>query len=180
MAHYLYAKAMQQALPRKLRPAVSVEACCFEENVLDNLKMNAGKRRAEARRDRTPFDVIWLLFDQQPGAFQQSLLGEQHDVRFAYAPVCLERWFLLHFEAESNVVDAETATADLRRFWPEYKRGKVDAYGELLSRMPIAIQRANDFCSWDSYQVSVELLGPPPLFTIQKLLEHYKNMSIAA
>lgn len=179
-AHYLYAKAMQQALPREIRPAVNVDLCICQSNVFSRLRQDAVRRLSMARQEKAPFDVIWLFFDRGLADIPSQLI-EQHDIRLAYAPVCLEKWFLLHFEEDSgNYEDTQASTNALRCFWPAYARNQVDAYGELLSRLPAAKQRANAIAASAGDGMIAGINNNLPLYTIQKLIEYYEQLSLAA
>lgn len=63
--------------------------------------VNEANRKARiARKERNPYETIWLFFDHdnwpQVRAAFEGIAAEGFE--FAITSLCLEHWFILHFE----------------------------------------------------------------------------------
>lgn len=63
--------------------------------------VNEAKARIKlAKRDRNPYDEVWIAFDKDghsniPQAFNDA---KQANINIAFSNICFEYWILLHFE----------------------------------------------------------------------------------
>ncbi|WP_158549945.1 RloB family protein [Runella aurantiaca] len=171
---YLYAKSMQMELPHNLRGAVTVEVTNQRSCDPWSLAKEAVRKKKQSNRDRNPYDNIWLFYGnpsvEMPGMLKY--LGA-NDLNAAYCPLCLEQWFILHFEEyATSFVTRESAVAHLKKIWPQYKKNQIDAYEELKERLPMAISRA----SLVNNQLKIHETKAVPIFTVPNLLVFFDSM----
>ena len=58
----------------------------------------------EARRDKMPYDKIWIIFDRDGHAYVPTTFEEARiaKINITFSSVCFEIWILLHFEKTSR------------------------------------------------------------------------------
>jgi hypothetical protein len=58
----------------------------------------------EARRDKMPYDAIWIVFDRDGHAYVPTTFEEARiaKINITFSSVCFEIWILLHFEKTSR------------------------------------------------------------------------------
>jgi len=68
------------------------------------LLKEAKKRKEEAKRDKMPYDSIWIIFDKDGHANIPQTFEEAKDVKIyiIFSAICFEMWILLHFEKTSK------------------------------------------------------------------------------
>ena len=58
----------------------------------------------EAKKDKMPYDKVWIVFDRDghanvPQTFEEARIAK---INIAFSAVCFEIWILLHFERTSR------------------------------------------------------------------------------
>ena len=175
---YLYAKSLQMELPRNRRGAISVEVT--NQRACDPLALaqEAVQKKKQANRDRNPFNNVWLFYGN-PSIEVQDLLRYigLNGLNGAYCPICLEHWFILHFEDYSaSFSSREEAIEHLTQIWPLYKKNQIDAYTELKPLLPVAIDRA----ATANRQLTIPGTETVPIFTVQSLLIFFDSIRQAS
>lgn len=97
----LYFKGFKKdpELKRKLA-AVTVDVYHPHDYSPIGLVKEAKERIKKAKRDRNPYDEVWIAFDKDghqniPQAFDNA---NQTNIKIAFSNICFEYWVLLHFE----------------------------------------------------------------------------------
>jgi len=96
----LYATSLRAELGRNLQRNIAVEgAVGDQQNPLDLVKEAIGKKK-KARKEKNPYDNIWIFFfhDNWPQLRNAFRLMEMEEFKFSFTALCLEHWFILHFE----------------------------------------------------------------------------------
>lgn len=175
---YYYAKALQMELPRHLQRTISIEIDYGSKNDPLNLAKEAKKRKEKARKEQNPYDAIWLFFDndnwpQLKNAFE---LIKKEDIQMAYSSMCIEHWFILHFEnCGMAFQNGHEALVYLKRIWPEYHKTKIKHYQLLKDKLPMAIDRASSMKKNSS--PDVPLHEKNPYFSIDDLIEFFTRIN---
>lgn len=173
----LYGKSMLAELPRCIQRAISVETFFQKGGNPTGLVIEAKRREWVAKRERNPFDIIWLFFESDhKGKLGQALqFAKQNKYRAAYAYICIEHWFILHFEHLAKpFTDGDEAMKYLTMLWPEYRKRGFNAYRELKGRLETAVERAQSIN--DSYNGSMSANLNNPYFTVQELVWFFEEI----
>lgn len=182
VTEYYYARALQQELPRSLQRSVLIEIDYSTRNDPKNLANEAVKRAMKAKKERNPYDKIWLFFDHDnsphlPEAFK---IIRENGFQYAYSAVCLEHWFILHFEdCGKPFRDAHQTIDHLKKFWPEYNKTKSKPFEHLRQRLNDAKKRADILMKNKDQTGAIDKFNP--CFTITNLIsffESIKNQSL--
>lgn len=145
VTEYLYAKALQMELPRDLQRSVSIEISYSSHNDPKSLINEAIRKSKLAKKERNPYNGIWLFFDHDNSTHLEDVFSviEKENFASAYSAMCIEHWFILHFEDCGRAFqNGDEAEKHLKRFLPTYHKTKTNAYVELSQRLDIAINRA--------------------------------------
>ena len=176
---YLYAKSLQMELPRNLQRSVSIEIYFQSQNDPKSLVSEARRRERAAQSERNPYDTIWVFFDNDrwPQLAQAFELIERFGYRAAYSSMCIEHWFILHFEQCGRAfANGEEATRYLKALWPAYHKTKVNAYYELRAQLQDAISRAIMVNQHQDNELPIHRRNP--YFTVQELVDFFEQLKL--
>lgn len=183
VTEYLYAKSLQSELPRSLQRSVSIE---IDNNAKNNdprsLADEARRRKRKAIKEKKPFefdlfDFIWLFFDhdnwpQLEDAFQ---IIESENFCIAYSSICMEHWFILHFEdCGKSFQSGAEALHRLKLLWPSYHKTKLKHYELLKTQLSTAKVRAKTLRK--TVQTEIPKYQRNPYFTIDKLIDFFSEL----
>jgi hypothetical protein len=181
VTEYIYAKSLQMELPRNLQRSISIEIDYQSQNDPKSLVTEARKRIRNAIKERNAYDTVWLFFDKDRWqALRETFeLIRKDGVKIAYTSICIEHWFILHFENCGRAfATGEAAIRYLNRLWPKYHKTKVNAYKELRDRLQNAIERANTIVR--NQDTAIAAHDRNPYFTIQELIEFFDELKASA
>lgn len=181
---YNYTQALRNSLPRDKQRSISVEMPKpNNENNAAQLLDKAEKMLRKARRDKNPYDAVWIFFDNdnQPhlAAFFQIL--SNIPIRVAYSSICIEHWFIIHVEDNrQSYQNAHHALQRIERLWQnefnqDYHKTKANHFEKLKDRMPIAIERANSIAQ-QAVADGIPLASRNPFFTMQEFIQYFQNL----
>jgi len=176
VTEYLYAKSLQSELPRSLQRSISVEIDYNSRNDPKSLTEEARKRKRKARKERNSYDSVWLFFDhdnwpQLEAAFRTI---DAEGFCIAYSAMCIEHWFILHFEnCGRSFQDGTEALRFLKTKWPEYHKTKLKHYEILKDDLDTAIDRAKTLRR--NVQDDLPKHQRNPYFTIDKLIDFFND-----
>lgn len=176
VTEYLYAKSLQSELPRTLQRSISIDIDYDSKNDPKSLAEEARKRKKKAKNDRNAYDSIWLFFDndnwpQLEAAFR---IIYSEDFCIAYSSMCMEHWFILHFEnCGRSFQDGVEALRYLKTRWPEYHKTKLKHYHLLKGDLNYAIERAKTLRS--NVQTELPRHQRNPYFTIDQLINFFSE-----
>jgi hypothetical protein len=174
VTEYLYAKSLQSELPRNLQRSISIEIDHNSKNDPKSLAEEARKRKWKARKERNSYDSVWLFFDhdnwpQLEAAFK---IINKEGFCIAYSAMCIEHWFILHFEnCGRSFQDGTEALRFLKTKWPEYHKTKLKHYEILKDELGTAIDRAKTLRR--NVQTDLPKHERNPYFTIDKLINFF-------
>jgi hypothetical protein len=177
---YIYAKSLQMELPRDLQRSVAIEIFYQTQNDPKSLVQEAHRRERNAIKERNAYDTIWLFFDNDnwPQLGEAFTLIYKYGYRIAYTSICIEHWFILHFEHTGRSFNnGEEAVRYLNRLWPQYHKTKVNAFAVLKDRLEAAIERANIINQ--NQEAGVAIHERNPYFTLQELISFFKQLKEA-
>jgi len=176
LTEYLYAKSLQAQIPRSLQRSISIEIDNNSRNDPKSIALEAQKRKIKAKKERNPYDSIWLFFDNDnwPQLEEAFRIIESEGFCVAYSSICIEHWFILHFEDCGRAFqNCKEAFSFLKTLWPNYHKTKIKHYQELHKELNLAIERAKTLRR--TKQTNLPVHKRNPLFTIDKLIDFFKN-----
>jgi RloB-like protein len=174
---YIYAKSLQMELPRDLQRSVSIEIFYQTQNDPKSLVQEAHRRQRNSAKERNPYDNVWLFFDNDnwPQLEEAFELIARYHFNYAYSSICMEHWFILHFEhCGRSFANGEEALRYLHRLWPAYHKTKVNAYKELKERLAAAIERANTISRNQDEELRIHERNP--YFTVHDLIRFFDEL----
>ena len=177
ITEYLYAKSLQSSLPRNLQRSMAIEIGFNPKNDPKSLAIEAQKRKNKAKKERNPYDSIWLFFDndnwpQLEAAFQ---VIDAEGFHIAYSSMCMEHWFLLHFEnCGKSFKNAEEALKRLKNKWPGYHKTKLKHYELLKNDLNTALERVKTLRS--NVQTELPRHKRNPYFTMDLLIDFFREL----
>jgi len=178
MPEYLYAKSLQMGLPRHMQNSVSVVQDIHNANDSIALMKRAIQINRKSIKEKDPYKKVWVLLNR-PDLSDTKVKATLEDNNFnaAYCPVCIEQWYMLHFEEyDPKIRCIQHAQSRLLSLWPQYRQNGFDTYEKLIERVPMAMQRAE--LARDS--IYEERQDDAPVFTIHRLLTFFSTLSEVA
>ena len=174
---YYYAKALQQNMPRLFQRSLSIEIDHNCKNDPGNLAKEARRRKVTARRERNPYDSIWLFFDNDnwPQLREAVVIIDQEGVKFAYSSICIEHWFILHFEnCQRAFTNGSEALKYLRLLWPQYHKTTMPHFKFLETRLCDALNHVLSIKKNADKDTPIHRRNP--FFTIDELIDFFKDL----
>ena len=116
------------------------------------LLAEAKKRIKEAKKDKMPYEKVWIVFDRDGHANIPATFHEKqavNEIEIAFSVVCFEYWILLHFEKTTRLFnDCDSIGSYIRqKYFPEYEKSRNN-YHNLKDKINIATENA----TWVSKQ----------------------------
>lgn len=110
------------------------------------LLAEAKKRIKEAKKDKMPYEKVWIVFDRDGHANIPATFHEKqavNEIEIAFSVVCFEYWILLHFEKTTRLFnDCDSIGSYIRqKYFPEYEKSRNN-YHHLKDKISIAIEYA--------------------------------------
>ncbi len=143
----IYANALKQMLPRSSLRGHVVEI--VKKSNPNALLKEAHKRVEKARRERLPFDGVWLFFDHDNRERMEKVFDQigKEKWRYAFSNICFEVWLLLHFtDSPPKCAKAGEAAKKLGSYWVN----QVDKKGYKKSCnhfRPLGDERRKEACT---------------------------------
>lgn len=95
-----------------------------------------------AKRDRNPYNEIWVVLDKDYHANIDKAFNMARDngINMALSSICFEYWILLHFERTSKAfMKCDDVISYIRKnYFPDYLKSE-NAYMDLKNRVTVAI-----------------------------------------
>lgn len=173
----VYAKALRTAfLPRHLQRTVTVDVVRYKKNDPLSLLEEAKDRTKQAKKEKTPYDHIWLFFDHDNWAqLSEAIEGAKRaGFNLAFTAISLEYWFILHFEdCGKAFANGEECLRHLKKHWPDYHKTKLNHFAELGERVAIAIERAERL---EKKNAHVGIADAQPYTSVHLLIAFFKAL----
>lgn len=85
--------------------SVSIEVVHPKDHSPLGLVVEAKAKKLKARRERNPYDEIWIVLDKDYHSNIDKAFDMAYSNRFkiAFSVICFEFWVLLHFERTSKI-----------------------------------------------------------------------------
>lgn len=172
----LYAKSLREDLPRQIQRSISVEVSVGDQHDPLNLVKEAISKSKKATKEKNAYDSVWLFFDHDnwPQLREAFELIESEGFQSAYTSLCMEHWFILHFEDCGRAFQrGEEALRHLRNLWPAYHKTKLNHYAALKSNLPVAVERVNRI---NKREQEIALFERNPYCTIPDLIAFFRTL----
>ncbi len=176
MTEYLYATSLKRELSREAQRGIQIDIDHHGGGNPLTMAKTALRKEKLAIKEKTPYNAIWLFFDHDnsPGLEKAFHLIGKHGYHIAYSAICVEHWFILHFEEYNRAFHtAKQALKYLQKNWPAYHKTKIKHYDHLKDRLPWAIQRAKTIRR--NADKSLHIEHHNPYFTVDKLVRFFNS-----
>ena len=110
------------------------------------LVQEAKSKIAASKRERNPFDFLWVVFDRDshpklPHAFSEAARSKPK-INIAFSAICFEYFVLLHFvKTTTTYRTCSELIAELNVHYPKYKKAS-NLYKHLLPYMETGIENS--------------------------------------
>lgn len=176
MTEYLYAKSLQNQLPREKRRYLSVEIGQSQQNDPLSIVKEAERKVKIAEKERNKYDNVWLFFDHDnwPQLKEALIRAEREGFKLSFTAMSIEYWFILHFEdCGKAFANGEECLKYLKKHWPGYHKTKINHYAELEDRLDVAIERAERL---EKRNEAIEIIDAQPYTSIHHLIAFFKAL----
>jgi hypothetical protein len=181
---YNYAQALKESLQKDKQRSISVEMPKpnYKNSALQLLD-KAEKMIKKAKRDKNPYDAVWIFFDNdnQPNLAAFFQKQSNTSVRIAYSSICIEHWFIIHFENNRQVYqNAHQALQRIETLWQQnfnqsYHKTKVNHFEKLKVYLTTAMERAYTITQ-QAIADETPLFNRNPFFTIQEFIQFFQSL----
>jgi hypothetical protein len=140
---YLKAFKTDEEYKRKLS-AVMVEVYHPKNHSPVGLMHEAVNMRIQAKKERNPYDEIWIVLDKDHHANLKNALNEakKKKINYALSNICFELWLLLHFtKTKKHYKFCDELIRELRKYYTSYSKRKC-CFDDLRDKMQTAIENA--------------------------------------
>jgi len=173
----VYAKSLRSKyLPRELQRVVTVDVVRHKKNDPLNLVAEAKDRVKQARKEKVPYQDVWLFFDHDNSPHLQKVFEEVAVQGFdlAFTAISIEYWFILHFEdCGRPFANGDECLKYLKKHWPNYHKTKLNHLQELGGYIEEAIIRAK---KREKQSGGVSILDQQPYTSVHKLVAFFKEL----
>lgn len=139
---YFEAFKKDEKLKRELA-AVNIEVVHPKDYSPVGLMTEAKLKMQKAKRERNPYDEIWIVLDKDYHANIDKAFDMAYSNRFkiAFSAICFEFWVLLHFEKTTKPFQrCEDVIAHIRKnHFSDYLK-KENAYHDLKEKIQTALE----------------------------------------
>lgn len=167
------------AIKRQFR-LTSVDIADTKKNTGKELLQIAIDLRAKAKRERNPYDEIWIVLDRDgytkhPEVFDR--VNSYPDIKIGFSSPCFEYWLLLHFEFTSAPFnDCDTTIKKLETYLPDYQKNKE--YSKIfVERISIAVLNSKKIKKHQEETSDVKIWEYNPYTNLYELVEELMNLS---
>lgn len=174
---YFYSKDLKSTLPRELQRVISVEIEFDNDSNPNKLLAKAIVKKKKAKKEGNPYTDIWLFFDNDNcGSLDRVFeMSARENFKIAYSSMCIEHWFLLHFEnCGQAFLNGNQAKERLKKHWQNYHKTNIRHFTFLKEKLNLAIDRA-EMLSKNSNNNGLQIYQQNPYFTIQDLIAAFQN-----
>lgn len=144
-----------EKLKRKLA-AVNIEVVHPKDHSPVGLVKEAKVKLKKAKRDRNPFNEVWIVLDKDGHAnLEQALItARDNNIKVALSIVCFEYWILLHFEQKKIHFDKcdDIISYIKKNHFTNYKKN-TNCYLSLRDKLDLAIQNGKWLCKQNEVDI---------------------------
>ncbi len=139
---YFEAFKRDEKLKRDLA-SVSIEVVHPLDYSPIGLVKEAKLKAKKAKRDRNPYDEIWLVLDRD---YHENIdkafdMAYANNYKIAFSVICFEYWVLLHFEKTTKVFSkCDDVINYIRKNHFTNYRKKINVYDDLKDKVNYAIE----------------------------------------
>lgn len=181
---YNYAQTLKKSLSREKQRSILVEMP--KPNNENNALQLLNKPRllsAKARRDKNPYDAIWIFFDNDNQPYLTDIFNQLSSeiIQVAYSCISIEHWFLIHLEdnrqAFLNSTQAEKKLQSLwkKHFNQRYHKTKLNHYQILKSLQSNAIRVSKAIRMHNEIE-NIPQSKRNPYFTIDQMINYFDSL----
>lgn len=139
---YFEAFKKDEKLKRDLA-SVSIEVVHPKDHSPVGLVTEAKQKKIKAKRDRNPYDEIWIVLDKDYHAniYKAFDMAYANKFKIALSVICFEYWILLHFEKTCKAfTKCDSIIKYIRKYhFPEYLKCE-NVYVDLKDKVTDAIK----------------------------------------
>lgn len=151
-----YFSAMRETPDFKTKmAAVHIDIVAAKNSTPEQIVKEGLKREKEAKRERNPYQKIWLVFDHDHHPHRQTAYDTamKENFKIAFSAICFENWYLLHFVKSAKAFnDGNKLVTELKKYYPNYQKAKQNDFEYLKHKLKKAMRNA----IWQRKQVEDE------------------------
>jgi len=144
-----------EKLKRELS-SVDIEVVHPKDHSPVGLVTKAKEKKKKAKRERNPYDEIWIVLDKDHHANMEKAIdmANANKINVALSTICFEYWVLLHFERTTKpFIKCEDVIKYIKKnHFNDYEKN-TNCYLALKDKIQFAIKNAK----WLLKQVKIDL-----------------------
>jgi len=128
---------------KRLLSSVDVQVVHPKDHSPVGLVNEAKNKKKKAKRDRNPYNEVWIVLDKDGHANMSQALNTAKDnkIEVALSVICFEYWILLHFEKTTSYFEKcdDIISYIKKNHFHEYKKN-INSYIALKDKIDTAIE----------------------------------------
>jgi hypothetical protein len=171
--NYFKGLTTQEKYKRKFS-GVGVEVYKPKNHSPMGLVNEAKKRIREAKKEKAPFDFVWIVFDKDghqniPQAFSDAK-DISPNINVAFSVTCFEYFILMHFvKTTKSFAKCDDVITVLKKHLPEYEKSR-NLFADLKSHQGIALEN----CEWLDKRCDVDIKNGKKLYELYSYTDVHK------
>jgi len=128
---------------KRLLSSVDIEVVHPKDHSPVGLVKEAKLKKQKAKRDRNPYNEVWIVLDKDGHANMGQAMNTAKDnkISVALSIICFEYWVLLHFEKTTSVFNKcdDIISYIRKKHFQEYQKN-INSYIALKDKIDTAIE----------------------------------------
>ena len=128
---------------KRLLSSVDIEVVHPKDHSPVGLVKEAKLKKQKAKRDRNPYNEVWIVLDKDDHANMGQAMNTAKDnkISVALSIICFEYWVLLHFEKTTSVFNKcdDIISYIKKTHFQEYQKN-INSYITLKDKVDTAIE----------------------------------------
>lgn len=149
-ANYFQGLTTQEKYKRKFA-GIGVEVYKPKNHSPVGLVTEAKRRIAEAKKEKSPYDLVWIVFDRDghqniPKAFSDANDVKKPGIKIAFSVTCFEYFILMHFVRTTKAfTKCNDVISELKKHFIEYEKSR-NLFSDLKDKHEIACANSKWLC----------------------------------
>ena len=174
-----YFLAMREDVDFKAKMvATTIDIVTAKNSTPEQIVKEGLKREKEAKRERNPYQKIWVVFDHDHHTHRQMAYNDAIKEKFnvAFSAICFENWYLLHFVKSAKAFsEGKKLITELKKYYPNYEKAKQNDFEHLKTKL----SKARSNAVWQRKQVGDERkhrIDHNPWTDVDMLIAYLENL----
>lgn len=149
--NYFQGLTTQEKYKRKFA-GIGVEVYKPKNHSPVGLVTEAKKRISEAKKSKSPYDFVWIVFDKDghqniPQAFSDANDVKKPEIKIAFSVTCFEYFILMHFTKTTKAfTKCDDVITELKKHFVDYEKSR-NLFADLKDKHGVACDNSKWLCA---------------------------------